>query len=152
MITYQQEFFSNIPRSEYQELIKTHWKEVALNKDKVPLDPDYDRYLSLEEANAFKVFTVRDDGKLVGYFAVFVFPHMHYKTTVFAQNDVIYIDPSYRQGFRAIRLIKFAEECLIEDGVDVLQINTKVSKDFGPLLERLGFNLTDKVYGKYLNT
>lgn len=150
MIKYQQEFFSNIPAEEFSGLIQEHWQEVATNKDKIPLDPDYDRYISLEEADALKVFTVRDGGTLVGYFAVFVFPHIHYQQTVYAQNDVIYLTPDYRKGMVASRLIRFAEDCLKEDGVDVLMINTKVSHDFSPLLERLKYKLTDKVYGKML--
>lgn len=150
MIKYQQEFLSNIPKKEYLHLIEAHWSEIALNKSTVPLDPDFDKYYQLEDSGVLKVFTVRDEGILVGYFSVFVFPHIHYKSTVFAQNDVIYISPDYRKGFTAIKLIKFAENCLREDGVDVLQINTKAHKDFSLILERLNFSLNDKVYGKYL--
>jgi GNAT superfamily N-acetyltransferase len=87
---------------------------------------------------------------VVGYFVVLVGRNIHYKDHLFAQNDIIYVHPDYRKGSTGARLIKFAEKCLKEDGVSVLTINTKVHKPFDPLMERLGFNLIERVYSKYL--
>jgi hypothetical protein len=49
-----------------------------------------------------------------------------------------------------IKLIKFAEKCLSEDGVSVMTINTKIHKPFDLILERLGFKCIERVYSKYL--
>ena len=156
-LTYQQEFLSTITPKERTNLINAHYQEIALNKGKIELDPDWDRYHSLEQAGLFRLFTARTvlaKGEpydtLVGYFGVFVMPHMHYKGHEFATNDVIYITPKYRKGFAGIRLIRFAERCLKEDGVSVLQINTKAHQSFAPVLERMGYQLNDLVYGKLL--
>lgn len=149
-ITYQEEFMSRLNREEFSGLVKEHWEESALHKDKIFLDPNLELYLELESKGQSKLFTVRDEGKLVGYFLVLVFKHLHYQGNTYAQNDVVFVTKEYRKGFTGIKLIKFAEECLKEDGVDVFNINVKKHKDFGPVLERLGFKPVETVYGKYI--
>lgn len=146
---YQQEFIDNV-YEDCQHLIEQHWEEIALNKDKIKLNPNWDAYKKLEGIGAFRIFTARDEGKLVGYFAVFVEPNLHYQDHLFARNDVIFLQKEYRKGFCGARLIKFAEKCLKEDGVSVLMINTKVHKDFSPVLERMGFNKTEIIHTKYI--
>lgn len=149
MITYQQEFLDDV-RDSAASLLVEHWKEVALNKDIIPLDPDWDAYEKLEGEGKLRIFTVRDSSLLVGYFVVIVDTHIHYKSTLFATNDLIYLRPSSREGFVAARLIRFAEKCLRADDVTVLMINTKDHRPFDPLLIRGGYELFDRVYGKRL--
>ena len=69
---------------------------------------------------------------------------------MFAANDIIYLHKDFRKGFTGIKLIKFAEQALKEDGVSVLVVNTKVHQPFDSVLEWLGFNLTERMYSKYL--
>ena len=149
MITYQQEFLFEL-REEARPLLVKHWEEVALNKEKIKLDPDWEAYEKLEDVGCLKIFTCRDKGRLIGYFAVLASPHLHYKSNTFANNDVIYVDPDYRKGWVGIKLIKFAEKCLREDGVDILHINTKIKRDFSRVLERMGYAVVEKIYGKAL--
>ena len=148
-ITYQQEFLETF-RDEAEVLIHKHWEEIALNKDKIKLNPDWEMYSLLESNGALKIFTARSDDKLVGYFVVLVGTNIHYKDHLFASNDVIYLDPEYRKGMTGIKLIKAAEKWLKDDGVSVLVINTKVHRPFDSVLERLGFNLIERVYSKRL--
>jgi GNAT superfamily N-acetyltransferase len=107
-------------------------------------------YYALQEQGKLKIFTARDEGVLVGYFVVFVSPHIHYKDHLFAKNDLIYLAPSHRKGFTGIKLIKFAEGCLKEDGVSVLVVNTKNHKPFHKLMSFLGFTSEDVEYSKYI--
>lgn len=148
-ITYQQEFLLTC-RKEAEVLIKEHWEEVAVNKEKIKLNPDWEAYEDLEKVGRIKIFTARDDEKLIGYFVVFVGRNIHYKDHIFATNDIIFITEKYRKGFLGAKLIKFAKKCLQEDGVSVLNINTKVHKPFDLLMERLGFKLIERVYSIYL--
>jgi GNAT superfamily N-acetyltransferase len=97
-----------------------------------------------------RIFTARNKGTLVGYFVVIVNSNLHYKDHLFAANDIIYLHKDYRKGFTGIKLIKFAEGCLREDGVSVFAINTKVHQPFDVVLERLDFNMVEHVYSKYL--
>ena len=149
MIVYQQEFLSTA-RPDAQELLKDHWEEIALNKEKIALNPDWEAYEKLEDDGKLKVFTARDNNKLIGYFVVIVGVNPHYKDHLFAINDIIYLDKDYRKGFTGIKIIKFAEKCLKEDGVSVLSINTKVHKPFDRVMVYLGFRPIERIYSKYI--
>jgi|TARA_B110000240_G_scaffold195369_1_gene244848 hypothetical protein len=149
MIKYQQEFLSQV-QSDIEPLINLHWKEIALNQDNIKLNPDWEAYANLESEGKLKIFTAREGDTLVGYFVTILGRNIHYKDHVFASNDVIYLHKDYRKGFAGIRLIKFAKKCLTEDGISVLTINTKVHQPFDKVLERLGFNLIERVYSSYL--
>jgi GNAT superfamily N-acetyltransferase len=148
-INYQQEFLVTA-RPDAQKLLEDHWEEIALNKGKIALNPDWDAYEALELSGKLKIFTARVNDRMIGYFVVLVGPNLHYKDHIFAVNDILYLDKIYRRGRTGIKLIKFAEQCLKEDGVSVLNINTKAHKPFDSLMEYLGFNLIERVYSKYI--
>lgn len=148
-VKYQQEFLDSVI-DQIKPLLNSHWEEIALNKDKIKLNPDWEAYESLEAQGKLKIFTARDDEQLVGYFVVIVGTNIHYKDHLFASNDVIYLSPEYRKGFMSIKLIKFAEKCLKADGVSVLTINTKVHKPFDKLMDFLKFRKIERVYSKYV--
>ena len=148
-LKYQQEFLATV-KTDIQYLIELHWSEIALNQDNIKLNPDWDAYHNLEDQGKLKIFTARDGDKLVGYFVVLLGNNIHYKVHLFASNDVIYLHKDYRKGFAGIRLIKFAETYLKEDGVSMIIINTKVHQPFDKILNRIGFNLTERAYSKYL--
>ncbi|MDC0117576.1 hypothetical protein OAI16_06755 [Flavobacteriaceae bacterium] len=135
---------------EVKPLLNSHWEEIALNKDKIKLNPDWEAYEALEQQGKLKIFTARDDGQLVGYFVVIVGTNLHYKDHLFASNDIIYLSPNHRKGFTGIKLVKFAEKCLKDDGVSVLTINTKVHQPFDKLMDFLKFRKIERVYSKYL--
>lgn len=149
MIKYQQEFLNQV-ESDSKYLLKLHWDEIALNKDHIKLNPDWESYYELEQSGKLRIFTARNKGNLVGYFVVIVSSNLHYKDHLFASNDIVYLHKDYRKGFTGIKLVKFAEKCLKEDGVSVLAINTKVHQPFDVVLERLDFNMVERVYSKYL--
>lgn len=149
MVKYQQEFLDSVAE-DAKGLLEQHWKEIAVNKDKIKINPDWDTYYALEEQDRLKVFTARDKGKLVGYFVVLTSRHLHYKDHVFAKNDLLFLQENYRKGFTGIKLIKFAEQYLKADGVSVLVINTKNHKPFHKLLEYLKFKPVETIYSKYI--
>lgn len=149
MIKYQQEFLDTCEK-DCQELIRLHWEEIAVNKDKIKLNPDWDAYHALEQNQRLKIFTARAKEELVGYFVVITGSNLHYKDHVFAVNDILYLKKEYRKGRTGIKLIKFAEKYLRDDGVSVLNINTKVHKPFDVLMEHMGFDLVERVYSKYI--
>jgi GNAT superfamily N-acetyltransferase len=148
-ITYQQEFLINIQK-ELELLLTDHWEDVAVNKDVIKLNPDWDAYHNLEDSGALKIFTVRVDEKLVGYFVVILRNHIHYKDHLYAFNDALFLKHDYRKGLTGAKLMKFAEKCLKDDQVSVLVVNTKRHKPFDGLLEWLGYSHVENVYSKYL--
>lgn len=150
MINYQQESLATC-KTDAIPLLEKHWEEIALHKDKIKLNPDWEAYANLEDAGILKIFTARDtEGKLVGYFVVFVKAHIHYKDHLFAYNDIIFVDQEYRKGFTSVRLMKFAEKCLKADGAEVMVVNTKRHKPFDSLLVWLGYKHIENLYSKVL--
>lgn len=146
---YQQEFLASV-YLEIQDLLKSHWQEIALNKDFIHLNPDWDQYEEAEKAGQLQIFTAREGKRLVGYFVTTTAKSLHYKDHVFATNDVIYLHPDYRKGLAGWHLLKTAEKYLRQDGVSLLFVNTKIHKPFDVLLTRLGYNHIENVFSKRL--
>ena len=149
VMLFQQEFFSDC-YDEAKELLNMHYEEIALNKDFIKLNPSIEQYEDAERLGILKIFTARDEGKIVGYFAVLVTKSLHYQDHLYATNDVIFLHPDHRKGFTASKLINFSIECLVQDGVSMLFMNTKIHKPFDLLLQRLGFKHVENVYSKRL--
>jgi len=149
MITYAEEKLINVVE-ELDVLVKAHWEEVSLYKDKVPLYPDYTKYQALEDIGSFIIYTARDNGKLIGYYSAFVTPHIHYASTVYAHNDAVYIDSAYRGTRVAYKLLSFAEKELKEIGAKVITLHMKVTTPFDRLCEALGYSCVERIYSKYI--
>ena len=148
-ITYQQESIASC-KGEIEYLLYEHWEEIALNKEVIKLNPDWDAYYELEDTGSLKIFTARSDGNLIGYFVVVCRNHLHHIDHIFAFNDLIYLRKGHRKGFTGAKLMKFAEKCLKEDGISVMIVSTKRHKPFDPLLEWLGYEHTENIYSKLL--
>ena len=144
---YQHENYGNV-REDIKPLIIKHWEEIALNQDIIELNPDWDAYGQLDASGSLRVFTVRDDELLVGYFVVIVSRSLHYKDHLFANNDIIFVLPEYRKGTTGIKLIDFAERELEAEGVRLLNINTKDHQSFDAILQRRGYQMIERVYSK----
>jgi hypothetical protein len=108
-----------------EDLLVLHWEEVANDKDFIPYAPDWERYRHMEKMGQFKALGAWRRGKLIGYNAFFTFTPYHYRRTLQAINDIIYIDPEER-GEAGIRLILNAERDLFRDGVVKIQYHTKL--------------------------
>lgn len=137
-------------KHELEPIIKLHWEQIALNQEKIKLNPDWNQYFAVEKLGMLKLFTVRDNGELVGYFCVIMNRGLHYADHVFAACDVIYVKPDKRAGLTGYRLIKYAETELKKLGVSVLAINTKVHMPFDSLMDRMGYSNTERLYQKYI--
>jgi len=131
-------------------ILRKHYEEVAMYQDKVPLSPDYERYYKLEELGIFHIVTVRDGGKLVGYFLSMITPNLHYSDTLYAVNDILYLDCEYRDAGVGYRMFKFAEDRLKELGVSVIAIHMKTALPFDSLCESLNYDYAERNYTKYI--
>ena len=149
MITYQVEEWADCWR-EMSALWPAHFEEVALNRDKIPLDPDLDLYHDLAARGQVHVVTVRCDGALVGYHIAFVRPHIHYRSSLTAYSDVYYIDPAHRKGRAGVKLFTETEKFLRQRGVERMYTGTKMSKDMAAIFERLGWKEVERQFSKYI--
>jgi len=147
---FAHESFTNVKR-EIQPLIEQHYKEIALHKESIHLNPDWKGYARLADQGALRVYTAREEGELVGYFVIIVSRSLHYMDHLFANNDIIFIKKGHRKGTAGIKLIKFAVDQLKAEGVTLININTKIHQSFGAVLERLEFTHIEDVYSIKVN-
>ncbi len=147
--TFGIESFAEV-REEIKPLLAAHWKEVAHYPD-IELDVDWTRYAMLADAGLLRIFTVRsEDRKLVGYAIFMVQTNMHYKQSLQALQDVLFISPEHR-GFGK-KFIEWCDHCLRSEGVQAVYHHVKKEHNFGPMLERIGYELVDLIYGRRLDT
>lgn len=149
MITYQVEDWADCWQ-EMSGLWQAHYEEVALNRDKIRLDPDLDAYHTLNANGQLHVVTVRENGALIGYHIAFVRPHIHYRTSLSAYSDVYYVKPEHRKGMVGVKLFIETEKFLKQRGVERLYTGTKMSKDMAAIFERLGWREVERQFSKYI--
>lgn len=137
-------------QQELKPLLQAHWEQIALNQDKIKLNPAWDEYIKLNNLGVIHFYTVRDNKELVGYFCVVATKSLHYQDHIFASCDIIYVKKDKRAGMTGYKLIDFAEKDLKKNGVSLLSINTKTHAPFDSLLERMSYNQTERLYTKYI--
>ena len=130
-----------------QELFPLHYKELALNQDEIKLELDIKRYEKADEEGYLLIVTLRDAGKLVGYWLMALMPHLHYASVLCASTDMFWVKPEYRASFGAKFMI-FGQMACKKCNVKKLYISCKVHKDLRPLFEGLGFTLSDYMFTK----
>jgi hypothetical protein len=145
MITFQKEAPEPFTQ-EAMDLFQKHYEEIAERTDVIVLDPDLKRYNNLYSQNMLEIHTIRDDNKLVGYSLWFVMNHIHYKNSLTANSDVLYISPDYRKGMLGVKFIKWSLEEIKKRNPQRIMFHVKPFMDYSPILERLGANYFEKTY------
>ena len=149
-VTFQEEYITAELFDEMFSLLEYHRKELSHLQD-IQLNPNIEQYIMLSSLGSCRMYTARnEDGKLVAYLCYFVHRNLHYQDYIYAMQDVLHVDPSHRGYFIANRLIEFANKELENIGVNVVTQHVSTKKDFGKLLERLGYNFAEKVYMRRL--
>jgi len=135
---------------ELQVLLPEHYKELALNQDEVPLDPQYDVYIEREREGGLLFVVLRDAGELVGYFIGFIAPGLHYQTCLTCTMDIFYVRKDKRTGSAGIRLFRAVEHELKRRGVQRWFMGSKVHADASALFKRIGAAPVETYYSKWL--
>lgn len=135
---------------EIQWLFPLHWKELALNQEKIPLDPRYDEYLRREETGELVFASIRSDGEIVGYFVGFTGISLHYKSMMACTPDIFYVHPDRRGLAAGTMLFDFVKTELKRRGVKYWIVGDKNHKTAGAFFEKLGFNKIENYYAMML--
>ena len=149
--TYQTEDYSKV-KDELAVMFPRHWDEIALNKDKIKLNIDWEVYDRAHSSGKLVIITARDGVKLIGYWVGFLVENPHYKGYRIAQTDIFYILPESRRGRVGINLFRFLEDEMRARGVVKIITNSKLHRDVGPLFVHLGYNPVETVYTKYIGS
>lgn len=133
-------------------LLLRHWEEIALDRDTVPLMPNWNLYKAAEDAGSFVAVVAREAGEIIGYSSYWLLRHPHYDSLFLAEADIYYLAPEYRRGMAGVKLMRFAENHVIGLGVNKIITRAKVNRSgmpsLGPLLERMGYKVTEHYYTK----
>lgn len=135
---------------ELKPLFPAHYRELALNQDKVPLDPQYGIYLARDAQGEVLFVAGRSHGKLVAYFVGFIAPGLHYRTCLTLQEDIFWIDPEYRGHGGGVQLFRAVENEAKRRGVQRMFVGSKLHKDASWLFEKMGYDPVEKYYSKWL--
>jgi hypothetical protein len=137
--------------NEVLPLLTAHWKEIARYQD-IVLNVDMKLYEMVEDSGGLRVFTARDHAyQLIGYACYFVRHNGHYKDSLQAVQDVLYIAPEKRRGWMPVKFIKWCDQQLTADGVQVVHHHVKLAHNFGPVLEHLGYEPVETIYSRRLD-
>lgn len=160
-IVFARETLTDEVFTEALPLLQAHFREVGHFQD-IPLDVDRGMYYTAQENGAVRCFTAREARPnpvagptkglwfLVGYALFFVRSNPHYSGSVQAVEDVIYLDPIVRGGTGA-KFIRWQDEQLAGEGIQVVMRHVKEAHDYGKLLERQGYEPVDRLFAKRLD-
>lgn len=134
------------------QLLWEHWKEVALNQNSFPLAPDWERYHLLERSHSLIALAAWVDGEMVAYSVTILHRPLHYSQNLSADNDVLYVTPSYRNTSLGKRLIRETEAAAKRSGADLVTWHAKVDTPLHRILDRRGsgYRTHDIIYSKEL--
>jgi GNAT superfamily N-acetyltransferase len=149
MITIQVESLTE-RLDEMKPLLPIHWEELALNQDKVPLDPQYETYLKRDALGEVLFVTIREDGFIIGYFVGFIAPGLHYKTCLTCTMDIFYVCQESRGSGAGWSLFKAVEAECKRRGVQRMFVGSKLHKDASWLFEKLGYEEVERYYSVWL--
>jgi GNAT superfamily N-acetyltransferase len=148
-VTYRTEKLSKV-FVDLLPLIEPHWAEV--NEFDTPLDIDWLRYFSAEQANNYHLTTVRLNGELIGWVGFWVNPHVRHKTMLMAREDWYYIVPEHRKQGWGEQMFREAERALTQRGVVRIQLSCKVQQDHTQLFKKLDYRFYEKHFTKKLES
>jgi len=143
---FREEILDDDLIAEIEELLVSQQEEVC-KKDRV-YDVDWAKYLTLNKI--LRVYTVRENKKLVGYSSFIISKNVHYQNDLFAANDAIYILPDYRKDGTGRDFIAFCGGRLAEENINVVTIAVKPKRDFSKMLIEIGYELEETTYLKRL--
>lgn len=151
MITFTHERMDSLLMDEMESLWKIHWEEVANYQDKMKLNVDRELYTQMQDSGLYQTITARnEEGALIGYIGFLITTHPHYKESIFANMDNVFLHKDYRKGFVGIKLFQRAEKLLKELGVDIIMMRSKHKSDLSPIFKLMNYSLTETVYSKYI--
>lgn len=137
---------------EIKSILDTHYEELALNKDKVPLSPQWGIYKAREDRGELVYVTLRDSGELIGYVISFIAPGLHYSTCLTAHMDILFVRPDRRDAHArgVLLMIDTLEAELKRRGVQRWFMGTKLHKDIGAIFRRRKFEPVEMTYTKWI--
>ena len=141
-------FIGNV--AELRTLIDGHWEKLALDRNHVPLDPQWEHYFAKEQLGELMFVVLRDNGRMVGYWIAFIAPGLHYKTCLTATMDIWNVSPEYERAGPIITLMRAVEREYKRRGVNRSFVGEKLHRPCGRLYKAFGYEPIETYYSKLL--
>lgn len=149
-LTAQVEQYKDVLDDHGRALLKRHHAELALDQEEVEYAPDWERYDRLDKLGHLSIVTLREKGIIVGYCVTHVMPELHYKTTLTATMDILWVAPEYRENMGGLRLMREVHRELKRRGVKRVYMGSKLHKDISKLFTALGYVPMELWFSKIL--
>lgn len=147
MITFQGETARNLIE-QASHLFEQHAEELKPTPDTV-LNIRFDKYLQAdEEFKCLRVYSVRENGLIVGYCLFGLQEHWHYADMIKAEASALYLSPHLRGKGVGKGFLAYCDTQLKLENVQVIYHHVKATHSFAPILEKLGYGLIDYTYFK----
>jgi hypothetical protein len=105
-----------------------------------------DRSDLLEKIGLLRIYTARDQGKLVGYASIVLDPnHDMYQGVTWGMQSALYVRPDHR-NYMPFRFLRYQDLALATEGIHIVYRHAPISTNFGKLLLHLGYRLNDRGY------
>lgn len=154
MMTFQEESVAGC-WNELYPLAYQHHQSSQNYKRHEPFRPLRERYERYNEAGIFRLLTARDQGRLVGYFGVYLMESMHSQLPI-AREDTFYLEPAHRGGRNALRFLQWIEDFISRAAGPHIEILFSCEEDntsgIHKLLKHLDYTPVITVYSKQLST
>lgn len=138
-------------RDDIELLLHEHYAEVSHHPD-IPPGCDYAKYEQAEKVGVLRIYTMRVGGMLAGYEIFTIAFSLHYKSSLQARMDTLFVHPGYRKGLDGYRFLKWVDREIEKEGVQICYQHDKILPDgrldLGPLFERMGYAEIYRVYWK----
>lgn len=134
----------------WPDLSREHFQESASFADSLEFDPDYQRIINCNDIGVYRAWTARSGGRLVGYIGWWVQPLIDSRRTLCAVDHLYVMAPEYRQGLNGYSMFRSCFAALKESGVKMIMVHSKTSLDLTKLMERLGLERIETLWGGML--
>jgi hypothetical protein len=139
----------SVIRGELAPLHHAHWLETEKHRHGLTLNPDYGLLLARERAGGLLQFTARDAaGAIAGHVRMYIGKSTH-TSTLFAEEDTLFIRSDHRGGFLVMALMRYAEQALRQIGVREIRADSKLLNRADVLMRRLGYTAVALKFHKF---
>lgn len=148
---FQQERFSKF-FDEAIDLFRSHHEEVGdyfSNDDDILFDPNVEAFIKLDQSGMLRVYTIRDDGELIGYCIHHVYKHLHYRNSLQSVQDALFIAKKHRGIGR--EFISWVDDQLKSEGIDAVYQYVSVNHDYSRTLIGLGYRKIEETFLRRLH-
>jgi len=125
-------------KAEIDATLPAMWAEMAEGFGDERAEPNWKLYFTAEARNAAFLLTAREDGVLVGYFGMLVYPNLSLKNELAASATPYYVVPRRDRGLILRSLIRHAITICQRAGVRKATVKTHPWASAEPVLLHLG--------------